>query len=101
MSEWLTATAGGLLLRLHIQPGAKTSEVVGEHAGALKIRLAAPPIDGRANAALIEFLAATLALPRAAIDIKSGHNARAKRVFVAGGEPEAVIAALGARQATR
>ncbi|MQY51448.1 DUF167 domain-containing protein [Rhodocyclus gracilis] len=85
-----------VILTLHIQPGAKKSEVAGEHGDALKIRLAAPPVDGRANAALLDFLAARLALPKAALTLKSGQSSRRKRVEVvsaAGGLTPASVAA--------
>ena len=55
--SWLLADDNGVLLRLHVQPGAKHTEVAGLYGEALKIRLAAPPVDGKANACLIAFLA--------------------------------------------
>lgn len=76
----MRATPGGVSLQLHIQPGAKRSEIAGEHGDALKLRLAAPPVDGRANAALLEFLAETLALPRRNLRLVSGETSRRKRV---------------------
>ena len=92
---WLREEAGALVLTLHIQPGASTSEVAGLHGEALKIRLAAPPVDGKANAALIEFLARRLDIPRARIELISGPSSRHKRLRVHGVMPPAVIAALG------
>ena len=84
MADWLRADAAGLLLTLHIQPGAKTTEFVGEHGDALKVRLAAPPVDGKANAALLAFLAERLGLPRSAVTLKSGQTSRRKVVRVDG-----------------
>jgi uncharacterized protein (TIGR00251 family) len=81
---WLVADGEGVTLRLHIQPGAKKTEVVGLHGEALKIRLAAPPVDGKANACLIAFLADRLGVARAAISLLSGESSRAKRVHVSG-----------------
>ena len=81
---WLRATAGGAILTLHIQPGAKRSEIAGLHGDALKIRLAAPPVDGKANACLIDFLADRLGRPKSAFELVSGHTSRAKRVAVDG-----------------
>ena len=80
------------MLILHIQPGAKRTEIVGQHGDALKIRLAAPPVDGKANAELIRFLAERLRVPRSAIELVSGESSRAKRLRVAGTEA-AVLAA--------
>jgi uncharacterized protein (TIGR00251 family) len=82
--SWLVADDHGVTLRLHIQPGAKKTEVVGMHGEALKIRLAAPPVDGKANACLIAFLAETLGVARSAVSLLSGDTSRAKRVHVSG-----------------
>ena len=81
---WLQLAGDGVLLTLHVQPGAKNTEVAGEHGAALKIRLAAPPVDGKANACLIAFLADRLGVARAAISLLSGESSRAKRVPVSG-----------------
>ncbi len=81
---WLRADGDSVVLTLHIQPGAKKTEVAGPHGEALKIRLAAPPVDGKANAELIRFLAATLGVPRKAIELLSGDSSRAKRLRVDG-----------------
>ena len=84
---WLVADELGVTLRLHIQPGAKKTEVAGLHGEALKIRLAAPPVDGKANACLIAFLADRLAVARSAVSLLSGDTSRAKRGHVSGVEP--------------
>ena len=82
--SWLLVDDKGVTLRLHIQPGAKKTEVVGLHGEALKIRLAAPPVDGKANACLIAFLADQLGVAKAAVNLLSGDSSRAKRVRVSG-----------------
>jgi len=79
---------GGVRLRLHVQPRASRTEVAGRHGDALKIRLAAPPVDGAANEALSRFLAERLGVPRSAIRIAAGSAARAKLVTVEGVAPE-------------
>jgi uncharacterized protein len=66
-----------------VQPGAKKSAVVGLHGEALKIRVAAPPVEGRANEALIVFLAERLGVPKGLVSIAKGENSRAKLVRVA------------------
>lgn len=81
---WLVATGDGVTLRLHIQPGAKKTEVVGLHGEALKIRLAAPPVDGKANACLLAFIAERLGVAKSAVSLLSGDTSRAKRVHVIG-----------------
>ena len=84
LETWLRADGAAVVLTLHIQPGAKRTEIAGLHGAALKIRLAAPPVDGKANEALIAFLAKTLAVPKSRIELVSGETARAKRVRIAG-----------------
>ncbi|MEY3202267.1 MAG: hypothetical protein RIR70_1817 [Pseudomonadota bacterium] len=81
---WLREDAEGISLSLHIQPGAKATEIVGLHGQALKIRLAAPPVEGRANEALIDFIATCLGVPRSTVRLTSGASSRAKRLKVSG-----------------
>ena len=76
--DWLRESAGRTTLTLHIQPGAKKTEIAGPHGDALKIRLAAPPVDGKANTALIEFVADRLGLAKSAVSLKSGQTSRRK-----------------------
>ena len=76
--DWLREGTGRTTLTLHIQPGAKKTEVAGKHGDALKIRLAAPPVDGKANAALINFVADRLGLAKSAVSLKSGQTSRRK-----------------------
>lgn len=88
MSDWLREAAdGSLVLSLHIQPGAKKTGFAGLHGEAMKIRLAAPPVDGKANAALCAFLAEFCKVPKAAVVLISGETSRAKRVRVEGAAP--------------
>jgi hypothetical protein len=75
---WLRRGDGRITLTLHIQPGAKKTEVAGLHGEALKIRLAAPPVDGKANAALIDFVAERLGVAKSAVSVKSGQTSRRK-----------------------
>lgn len=83
-ANWLRADAGGVVLSLHIQPGAKRTETAGLHGDALKIRLAAPPVDGKANEALIAYLAKRLDVPKSRVELISGQTSRAKRVRIDG-----------------
>ena len=92
--NWLVADGQGVTLRLHIQPGAKKTEVAGLHGEALKIRLAAPPVDGKANACLMAFLADQLDVAKASITLVSGDTSRAKRIRVCGVDPVFVRKAL-------
>ena len=82
--SWLTDTPAGAVLNLRIVPRAAKNAIQGELGDALKIRLCAPPVDGAANAALIEFLSDALSLPRARVQLLSGATSRNKRVLLAG-----------------
>jgi uncharacterized protein (TIGR00251 family) len=83
--SWIAAARDGVVLTLHIQPGAKRTEIVGLHGEALKIRLAAPPVDGKANAALLAFIAERLGVAKSQVELVSGETSRAKRVKVGAG----------------
>ena len=87
--DWLREGDGRTTLTLHIQPGAKKTEVAGLYGDALKIRLAAPPVDGKANAALIEFVAERLGLAKSAVSLKSGQASRRKVLTVIGAPADA------------
>ena len=79
---------GSVTFAVRVQPRASRSEIVGELDGALKIRLAAPPVDGAANEELIRFLAKAFGVARAQIEIISGATARQKLLRVGGVTPE-------------
>ncbi len=97
MPEWCRANAAGILLEIHVQPNAKKTESAGEYDGALKVRLHAPPVDGRANDALLGWIAVTLGLPRQQVVLKSGQTSRRKRIQinVPGLDSADVVLALG------
>ena len=86
--------AGGVHIAIHVVPRARRDAVDGLHGEALKVRLNAPPVDGKANAALVRFLAAALEVPRAAVALEAGLTGREKRVYVAGLTAEAARARL-------
>mgnify|MGYP000899870699 CR=1 FL=1 len=96
MIDWLHGAGDTITVTVHAQAGARKSEVAGCHGGALKIRLAALPVDGRANAELIAFLARRLGVVRSAIELRTGHGARRKLIVVRGVRAdEAVMRLLG------
>lgn len=92
--DWLRAEGGAVTLELLVQPRASRTRVVGEHDGRLKVQLAAPPVDGEANAALVEFLAGALGVRKGDVAVLRGETGRRKTVRVAGVTVAAVVAAL-------
>ncbi len=79
-----TLPNGSLLLKIIVQPKASKNEITGLHNDALKLRLTTPPIEGRANKAVIAFLAKRLHLPKSSISIKSGLQNRNKQLLILG-----------------
>ena len=73
-----------IVLDCYLQPRASRTEIVGEHDGALKIRISAPPVDGAANAELIAFLAKLCKVAKQQVTIESGATGRRKRVRIVG-----------------
>jgi uncharacterized protein (TIGR00251 family) len=73
-----------LVLDVRVQPRASRSEIAGLHGERLRIRLQAPPVDGKANAALVEFVADLFAIPRARVTIEHGLTGRDKRLRLQG-----------------
>jgi uncharacterized protein (TIGR00251 family) len=92
--EWLSADSAGVIIRLYIAPRARRDEVQGVHGSALKVRLTAPPVEGAANRALIEFLAGRLGVRRQQIIIMVGQHARDKVVHVSGVTIDQALARL-------
>ena len=82
-TPWLQITGkGDLQLTVHVQPGAKTTSCAGIHGDALKIRLHAPPVDGKANQALVAWLAKTLSCPQSTIALIRGQTSRRKTLSI-------------------
>ncbi len=73
-----------MILEVHVQPGAKRSEFAGQHGERLKIRLAAPAVENRANEALVEFLAEHYRVPKRNVRIAAGLKSRDKRIIIDG-----------------
>jgi uncharacterized protein (TIGR00251 family) len=83
-NNWIRAAGEGIEIFLHCQPGAKKTEVQGIHGDRLKIRLAAPPVEGKANEALIAWLAKELGIPKLNIQLINGDTGRQKRLLISG-----------------
>jgi uncharacterized protein (TIGR00251 family) len=73
---------GVLRISLHVQPRAKKTEIVGVHGDALKVKVAAPPVEGAANEALVEYFAAFLSVPRSRVQLGRGDKSRKKVIEV-------------------
>jgi uncharacterized protein (TIGR00251 family) len=85
-AAWRREEAGAIVLTLHVAPGAARTEVAGTYGEgartALKIRLAAPPVDGKANAELVRFLADAFGVPRGSVVLVRGETSRRKTVRI-------------------
>jgi len=88
-------TSAGISFAIRVQPRAKRNAVTGEIGDALKLALTAPPVEGRANQACIEFFANLLEVPRSSVTIASGHTGRRKVIRVAGLSADEVRKRLG------
>ncbi len=91
--SWLAGGPGHWVLVLHTQPGARVTQVMGEHCDALKLRIAAPPVEGRANEALLKWLAGRLGLPLRELNLTAGASSRAKRIALNSELPAAEVVA--------
>lgn len=96
LPAWLAPEGGDkVMLVLSVQPGARRTEIVGEFNNTLKLRLAAAPVEGKANEALCAFLAKRLGLRLRDVEMVSGATSRSKRVLLHGVAPDFVMARLG------
>jgi uncharacterized protein (TIGR00251 family) len=82
-----TLADGKLKFGVQVVPRASRSEIVGEHDGLLRIRIAAPPVDGAANEELIKVLAKKFKVSKSSVDIVSGHSGRVKQVMISSSDP--------------
>lgn len=93
-NDWYRRDGDNISLTLHVQPGAKRSEIAGLHDKALKIRLAAPPVEGRANEVLLKFIAKLFDVPLRQVTLQRGGKSRRKVILVQCScvAPESIIA---------
>ena len=94
MEDFARDVADGCTLSVRVHPGARRSAVNGIHGGAVKISLTTPPVDGRANEALIAFVAELLGIPKGRVSLVAGMTGRAKVLRITGKNAEEVRAAL-------
>jgi uncharacterized protein len=86
-----------LTFKVRVVPRASRSEIIGEHDGALRVRIAAPPVDGAANEELVRLLAKAFGLPRSAVAISAGQTSKVKTVGVKGGRAEVLESLMSER----
>jgi hypothetical protein len=94
VSDWIEGRPGVVRIRVRAQPRASRTEITGEREGALRIRVAAPPVEGEANAALIRFIAKRLGIAPSRVRLISGETGRQKTFEVQDLDPATVRAAL-------
>jgi len=90
----LTATPAGTRIHVRVQPRASRTEIVGLYGDAIRIRLAALPVDGAANDALVRFIAETLNVSRSTIELIAGQTSRSKTVLIRDLSPQTVATRL-------
>jgi uncharacterized protein (TIGR00251 family) len=83
-----------IVLSVHVQPGAGRSAIVGLHGAAVKVRVAAPPLDSRANAATVALLASSLDVAERGVTLVAGERSRLKRFRITGAEPAELVERL-------
>ncbi|MDP6525577.1 MAG: DUF167 family protein [Kiritimatiellia bacterium] len=93
--SWLIEDSGSITINVRVVPRASKNEFTGLHGDSLRIRLQAPPVDGKANAALVKFLASRLGIPKRNVVIVSGETGRQKRIRVSGSSRQDVVALSG------
>ena len=101
LPAWIEARSDVVVIALHVQPGARRTAIVGLHGDRLKVAVSSPPADGRANAALLDFLAARLAVPKSCVRLLSGDSSREKRVAIVTALAASAIAAALAPQSAQ
>ena len=91
----ISVTPGGIRLRVYVTPRSSSNAIVGAHNGELKIALVAPPVEGAANRALIEYIAKRMGVPRSDVRLLSGDTSRHKVLSVEGVTAETAMLRFG------
>ncbi|HEV2757075.1 MAG TPA: DUF167 domain-containing protein [Actinomycetota bacterium] len=95
LPPYLRPSRDGTILDAFVQPGAAKDAVGGVHGDALRVKVTAPPVDGKANRAVEELVARLAGIRRADVEVVSGHGSRHKRIALRGIPPEDVATRLG------
>ena len=94
MNNWIQENSFGVQINLIVQPGAKRSELIGVHDGCLKIRVQAPPVDGAANEAIVNWFAKQIGVKKRDVKLNKGLSSRIKALIIQGVSCEEVMAVL-------
>jgi uncharacterized protein (TIGR00251 family) len=86
---------GFILLNIRVVPRASKSEIIGEHDGALRVRIASPPVDGAANAAVVKLFAKAFGVARSSVEIVAGQTSKTKQLRISGVTAAEARTALG------
>lgn len=90
MSDWVYASSENCILNVLISPQSRKNEIVGLYQNQLKIKITAPPVDGKANECLLEYLSEILSIRISALEIIKGQTSKSKQIKVAGRTPEVI-----------
>jgi uncharacterized protein (TIGR00251 family) len=93
--SFIAESLGIITIAVRVQPGARKSEILGVHGSELKLRVATPPVDGAANAALIDFIAECLMVRRTEVNLIRGSRSRSKILKIEGISKNGALLALG------
>lgn len=85
----------GVIITIRVVPRASKTEIIGKMDGAVKVRVASPPVDGAANAEIVKLFARSFCVPRSSVTILSGQHSKTKRIRIIGATAESVLAVLG------
>lgn len=96
-----TESTDGIVFKVQVVPRASRSEIVGAHNGALRVRIAAAPVDGAANEAVLRILARVFKVSRSAVQITAGHSSKIKQVSITGGAANALAALIRGQHESR
>lgn len=94
MAHFLKEVREGVMISLHVIPNAPQSEIVGEHNGALKVKIKSPPVDGKANSEIISFFSRILNISKNQIEILKGDKSKAKTLLVRGFQSQQILPLL-------
>lgn len=98
LPPWIHPEEGGIRLDVLVQPRASRTRAVGEHDGRLKVQVAAPPVEGEANAALVDYLSEVLKIPKRDIQVLAGATGRRKSLRLSGVEAGTVSERLASKE---